>query len=145
MVYEILNKQTGEKRVVRDKAFNGKQAKMKTASGEDLYQIIKTYDSIHDYNTQKEGILQVKKLELIETPAETCAASNMPPMYAPIEAHDSAEGLEDEKTELNPYFISDIENLRLWMQVNQIEYPKTIKKIETLQNYIPEIYKDKKE
>ena len=140
VTFEIINIQTGEKKTVRDNLYeslfkgrtaNGKQLwkKKSEIAGESLgiTEPIKV-EKLNLSNVKEVAVLKVRISEL-EKELEVCQSVNFPTKT------------NEKEVTINPFDIVDAGLLKNWLIENNIPFPKTVKKLETLRNHIPEIYK----
>ena len=139
----IVNRQTGEKRMVRDNLFEAHFRKFKDDNKKEIW--VKrdelTKESLSEPIPTKQpernesAFLKAKiselesKNRLLENELEVCKAVNFP------------KKTDERIVTVNPFDIKEVTILQEWLTTNNIPFPKTIKSLNTLRKRIPEIYK----
>ena len=151
--FMIINTQTGEKKETRDNLFNslyqkgkhkGKWKKLDDVRKGALEEIpIQTKIAEIPTISYDQQIQALKgRIEILESKLTDCCkegtdcCKNMP------EKTDESIVKQPVPIQVNPFDIIEPSMLKDWLIENSIPFPKTVKKLETLQNHIPEIYKN---
>lgn len=140
--FEIINIQTGASRPCRDNLFESLYKKKKDSNGNPVWR------KKSDVKDESLGFIPVKQ-NTIPTPsndnAEIQALKDRLDMLEIELANCCKSCCKDivEKTEviIKPFDIINEDDLKMWLIENNITFPKTVKKLDSLRNYIPEIYK----
>lgn len=152
MIYEIYNTQTGEKKLSRDNLYKNHYAK-KFHNGQPIWKIIRQVDKLQNAFIEPEVKKEEPKpaeitieslIKELETKTKVkvtfnefdgsfniCPIANMPEIPTNI------------SNEIAP-FEMDFETLKTWLSEQGIKVPFNVKKLETLQMLIPEIFKTQK-
>ena len=130
MTIKIINKTNGQKRLVRDKLYKDYFSKI-VSNGQKVWV---TVDELKEIKAETVEPVSVSSCE--NKKADSCCGGGMD-AYPDLCCKE-----ETQATELNPFDIKDADELKAWLTKNSIAFPKPTKKLESLQKYIPEIYKE---
>jgi len=144
--FEIINVQTGEQRMSRDNLFESLYKKKLDSNGNSIWR------KKSDVKGESLGTLPVKqKTSQVQNDNTQIQFLKNEIEALGIRVSELENGLlncckKEEtpvKTEVivNPFDIVEESILKGWLIENNIPFPKTVKKLDSLRNYIPEIYK----